>query len=206
MKTQLTPGQATHMNIYRADSSLLLVVLVSLFTDGVSLTFNRHPVLDRQFTNLAEGRAYLRFLKAEAAAGTALWQIIERAGAWTTAATAVDQALIDSLNADLDAQPTPEPVEVRPANWNAFRQQARPVRNTRTQAFRKPPTAAMLLLMRQHQGGIVTTDGRASWLTLRAIVDKGLAHIHEVHGRHIIASVRLNAAGYAALETAGVAA
>lgn len=94
----------------------------------------------------------------------------------------------------------------QPATLDTFRQAHRPVRNTRTQAFRKPPTAPMLRLMRQHQGGIVTTDGRANWLTLRAIVDKGMGDVHEVHGRHIIASVRLNAAGYAALETAGVAA
>ena len=143
MNTLLSPGQETYMNIRRAPvdgqpGNVLLTVLISLFTDGVSLTFTGHDILNRAFTNLDEARAYLRFLKAEAAAGTPMWQIIERAGAWTTAAAVVDDAEkgmragitanMDAVNAKLRAEgqadaKTAQAATADPAeSWAAFRQ------------------------------------------------------------------------------------
>src|SRR6185436_6497181 len=60
--------------------------------------------LDRQFTNPAEGNAYLNFLRTEVEAGTRIWMIEDRAGALTTAAAilADEAALIDSINTTLD--------------------------------------------------------------------------------------------------------
>jgi hypothetical protein len=215
----LTPGQNAHMNITRPDGALVFVVLISLFTDGVSLTFTRHPILNRQFTNLAEGREYLRFLKAEAAADTELWLIVERAGAWTTAAATVDDAereLIDGINAAIDGRTTQNtpPVEVADimadakltGGWNGARTRAknarlypaRRIRPTATNVHTKPLTDVMADLVRSHVSGTVRTRPGQSWTLLRALVERGYADPASVvyrPGTRQIASVRLNARG-----------
>lgn len=182
----LTPGQETHMNIRRKPSTdgqpgdLLFVVLVSMFTTHVSLTFAGHHILNKALP-VAEARAYLQYLMDEAAAGTQMWLLIERAGHWTTAMAMVDQAerdLIDSINQTLDAvtadrdttQLTEDAQQIvgDGQGWNAFKQQAR--RDfTRTRVNTQPPTRAMLDLIRTHQGGVVKARPGQTWAVLKGL-------------------------------------
>jgi hypothetical protein len=177
--------------------------------EGVSINVTNQPALDRSFTNLDEGRDYLALLRDEANKGTAIWAIEQLAGAWTSAAAIVDQAeqdMVTDINATMDAgQPAAVDVSdilagMSPAgSWTALRQNTR--RDySRTRVSSKEPTAAELDRIRAHQGGIVTTAPGQPWTLLRAIVRRELGDIHEVHGRHVIASVRLNARGMALVE------
>lgn len=218
---KLKAGQESHMNITRRNGAVLFTILVSLFTDGVSLVFTHHDILNRTFTNLDEGRAYLRFLKAEVSAGTPLWLIVERAGAWTSAAAVVDdaeQALIDAINATLDERHAQDSAKLADqqarvadivngprTGWNAARNAAnntagRRIRPTRTNVHTQPPTPAQLDRMHQHRNGVVTAGDRQSWTVLRGIVDRGHATVHAYWpGTRKIRSVRLNRRGWQAI-------
>lgn len=223
MKTQLKPGQNTSMDITRANGNILLTVLISLFTDGVSMTFTNHPTLDRTFGNLAEGRAYLRYLKGEAAASTELWLIEDRAGDWTSGAAVADQAeraLIDSVNAtlnaaqaDLNRETAVQQAAVadimagtgQTGGWYGARKAAqqavtpisRAIHPTRTRVHCKPATAAELDLIRSHRNGVVTTRPGQSWTILRAIERRGYGQPTYRPGTRIITSITLNARGHA---------
>jgi hypothetical protein len=218
---KLKAGQETHMDITRRNGAVLFTILVSLFHDGVSLVFDNHNILNRSFTNLAEGRAYLRFLKAEAAAGTPLWLIVERAGAWTSAAAVVDdteQALIDAINATLNeahaelaANTAAQQARVAGivngprAGWNAARNAAnntasRRIRPTRTNVHCQAPTPPQLDRMRQHSNGIVTVGDGQNWRLLDGIVQRGCAEVYAYWpGTRKIRAVRLNGRGWQAI-------
>lgn len=226
MNTLLSPGQETYMNIRRAPvngqpGEIVFVVRVSLFTDGVGLVFDRHDILNRGLP-VAEGRAYLEFLQAEAAAGTDVWLIIERAGMWTTAAAIVDdaeQALVEQVNATMDAA-TPTGIDVSDIladiaakapneDWRyqtrkrvveAAQQQQVRRDFTRTRVHCQPLTAAELDLIRNHRNGRVTTKRGQSWTVLRAIVRRGYGEPVYGRGTRIIA-VQLNQRGLNAAQT-----
>lgn len=204
---KLKAGQNTTMDITRPSGAVLFTILVSLFTDGVSLTFTGHPILNRSFRNLAEGRAYLRYLKAEAAANTPLWLIVERAGAWTSAMAVADHAeqqLIDDIRATVDgairdtAAERPA-VSVQPTNWHRMRAE---IATTRTRVHTQPPTDAELARMRAHHNGRVTCDQGQPWTLLRGIVRRRYADpdtVEYVPGTRKIRAVWLNQRGWAAI-------
>lgn len=214
-----------YMNIYRAPAAdgtraLLLVVLLQVI-DGtaISLTFTHHSILNRQLP-IAEARGYLAFLKAEAAAGTQMWLLIERAGMWTSAAAVADQAeqdMIDGIAANLDhtEQRLNETVDVsdildgitRTGGWRGARKANQPrIRPTRTNTHLKPPTPAQLDRMRQHHNGVVTCGYGQPWTLLDGIVQRGHADRASVMywpGTRKIRSVRLNGRGWAAIGQTG---
>jgi hypothetical protein len=204
----MTPGQTEYRDFGP------LNIRIDRHDEGVTITVTHHDILNRQFTNLTEGRGYLALLRDHATAGTPMWLIEAAAGAWTSAAV-VDQAdkeLIASINATMDAM-QPEPVDVSDIvegdGYQAERRKAREQAArfaTRSQVHLQPPTEAELDRIRQHRNGIVTTAPGQPWTLLRAIHRRGLGDIHEVHGRHVIASVRLNARGLALVESGSVAA
>jgi len=102
----------------------------------IAITVDHAPLLDRALP-LAQARDYCHLLRDHA--GQQLWQIEAAAGAFTTALAVVDQAeqdLIDSINADLDADEATErqaavqlhsdvQAIVKPQGWNQMRQEAR---------------------------------------------------------------------------------
>ncbi len=218
MNNLLTPGQERPMNIRRAPvngepGAIVFALLVIRLVDGVSLVFTHHPILNKQFTNLDQARAYLQFLKDEAAAGTELWLIIERAGAWTSAQAAADQAEADMLDgiaanldartAQLDADTAREQAAVAdivngPRTWNTLRQQYRPVRPTRTNTHLKPLTPAMRNLAAQHRDGVVRLPAGCDWRVLAGIADRGHGQVVEKRGYKVTA-VRLNGRGFTAI-------
>ncbi|BAL87192.1 hypothetical protein AMIS_19720 [Actinoplanes missouriensis 431] len=225
MNTKLKAGDSTYMNITDAHGVLLFVVLVQLFTDHVSFTFANHPILNRAMP-IGEGRAYLRFLIDEAAKGTPAAIIEDLAGQWTSAAAVADQAEQDMLDdlaadfaqrdadaaADLAAQQTATARSMTKAygdEWYRLRH-PRKVRPTRTRVHVQPPTAAMLDRMRRHRNGVVTCGPGQPWTLLDGLIQRGLAdQASAVYrpGTQIIASVRLNARGWAAIgQQSGVAA
>jgi hypothetical protein len=73
----------------------------------------------------------------------------------------------------------------------------RTVHPTRTRVHCKPPTPAELDLIRNHRGGVVTTRPGQSWTVLRAIWRRGLGEPVYRPGTRIVASLTLNARGYA---------
>jgi hypothetical protein len=85
---QITAGQSTEMNLYGPDTQTgeqgarVLHVVIHHFGSFISLLFTDHAVLNRQLP-IAEARAYLRDIKREAKAGTALWAIEAQAGVLT---------------------------------------------------------------------------------------------------------------------------
>lgn len=220
---KLQPGQTTYCQWGG------LNIRIDMHTDGVSITVDHHPTLNRAFTNLHQGRAYLAFLRDKANAGKPVWLIEAGAGALTSTAAIVDdaeQALIDSINATLDKAQAPE-VEIAARlkaevdaivadadpNWRAkLRAQvieAADRKNrlhdySRTRVCRKPPTTAQLDLIRNHRGGEVRVRDGQPWTMLKGIVDRDLGT--PVYGlRKKIAAVRLNTRGLnIAAEQAGV--
>lgn len=218
-----------YMNIYRAPDSdglraLLLVVLLQVI-DGtaISLTFANHSILNRLLPE-AEARAYLEFLKAEAAAGTGMHLLIERAGMFTSAMAAADDAeqdLIDRLNASLDqdhadltarmsaqVEQVADIVTGPRTGWTGIRTAAknqalgfRRIRPTRTGVHVKPLTGPMLDLIRNHRAGVVTTRPGQSWTVLRGIVERGYGKPVYRPGTRIITAARLNERGLAVAKT-----
>lgn len=207
MNQLLTTGQTA----YRQYGPLH--IRIDRHDEGVSINVTAHPTLDRTFTNLAEGRAYLRFIRDLALAGTAVWAIEQQAGAWTTAAAIVDQAerdMVQGIGANMQAaQPTPVDVSdiVNQRRGPTFTDLKRNARNdyTRTRVAAKPLTPAELDLIRHHRGGRVTTRPGQSWLVLRAIVRRGYGTAVYGSGHRIVA-VDLNERGLAVAEQNGVAA
>lgn len=211
MNTLLTAGESTEMNLYGPDMQTgerggrVLHVVIHHHGTHIGLVFTDHGNLNRALP-VDEARAYLADIKREAKSGTAVWAIEQLAGAWTSAAAIVDAAeqdMVTGINATLDAA-QPKPIDVsdiladmpRAGSWNALKQANR--RDySRTRVSSKEPTAAELDRIRAHRDGIVTTAPGQPWTLLRAIVRRELGDIHEVHGRHVIASVRLNARGMA---------
>lgn len=206
MQQLLTPGQSKPLDLRTADGALVLTVQVDRHHEGVSITALHHSALDRTFTNdrLDEGRTYLQFLYDEARKGTQVFLIEAQAGALTSAAAVLDQAeqdMVDGIRANMDAM-QPKPVDVSDIvqgdGYQAERKKAREQAArfaTRSQVHLQPPTEAELGRIRAHVHGIVTCAPGQNWTLLRAIVRRNLGDIHEVHGRHVIASVRLNARG-----------
>jgi hypothetical protein len=214
MNTQLAPGETTYRDFGH------LNIRIDMHHDGVTILVTAHPGLNRSFTNLSEGRAYLGLLRDMGRAGKPLYEIEDAAGVLTSAAAVLDdaeQALIDDLNADFDQRDkqaeAAKQQELDDAQaivgdgqgWTRYRQSFRPVRATKSRTYLQPPTDAQLRLMRQHTNGIVRCDDKANWLTLRGIADRGLGVVHE-QDRQIITAVRLNARGFQAIEPSSAAA
>ncbi len=203
MTDLLIPGQTAYKDFGP------LHVRIDRHDEGVTITVARHDILNRQFTNLAEGRQYLALLRDLATAGKPMWLIESAAGAWTSAAAVVDDAdqeLIDSINTTMD-NGQPQPVDVSDivddmpvgGSWAALRQQNR--RDfTRTRVHTQPPTPAQLDRIRQHVDGVVTRAPGQPWVLLRGIVDRRLGVAHEQTGQRIT-SVRLNHRGLALAQT-----
>lgn len=195
-------GRLTVITWKDAEGISINVFTAGTRNSGLSATY---PHDDRD-----GAKTWYHTIRDAALAGTPVWLIEAQVSALIDAvnATLADQELIDDINNTLDQAPTVQPVDVTDISgrgWHQMRQQAR-VTATRTQVHRKPLTAAEIHLIRSHRDGVVTTRPGQSWLMLRAIVRRGFADIHEVHGRHIIASVRLNARGMALVEAEQVAA
>lgn len=161
--------------------------------------------------------AWYRTIRDAALTGTPTWQIEAQMSALIDAAQAVgaDKELIAAVNATMDQAAAQRDASVLVQDvrdivgdgqgWTALRQQAR--RDfSKGRVHRQPPTPAQFDRMRQHRNGIVTRADGQPWVLLRAIVRRGYGDIDEVHGRHIIASVRLNARGLAYAEQERVAA
>jgi hypothetical protein len=206
-----------------------LVVPVDMHHDVVAITItNSKTTLDRAFTDLNHGRAYLRYLRNAATAGQQLWQIEAGAGALTSTTAITDDAerdLIDRLNADLDTDNTERLAEharvvgavqdvmdgANP-NWRrnlraqvvqaAEQLKIRAVEPTRTRVHLKPLTAVELDLIRSHVDGVVTTRPGQSWLALRAICRRIGGEPTYRTGTQIISSRTLNAAGLAVADKA----
>ena len=221
----LMPGQTMYFEYGPSADRITLVVRVDMHHNGVSITVVEptRTTLDRAFTDLEQGRAYLTYLRDSAKAGQPAWLIEAGAGALTSTTAIVDdaeQALIDAINTDLDADVADRVAEnnqlmadrdtiLNGDSWYAERQAARrqaALRNTSTRAHLKPPTPTELARMRAHQDGIVTTAPGQPWTLLQAIVRRGLAVEHEVYGRHVLKSVRLNQRGMAVADDRGEAA
>lgn len=217
---KLKAGETAYMNITSRNGTLVFVVLVQLFHNGVSLIFNHHAALNRAFTNVNEGRAYLRFVMNEAAAGTPTWLIVDRAGRWSSAAAVADeaeQALIDGINQAMGErhaatnaaheqarQIRDEAQAANSGGWYATRKQAmrNTIRPTATRIHTQPPTPAQLDRIRRHHNGRVTCAPGQPWTLLRGIVDRGLAdrsNIDYKPGTRQIKAIHLNRRGWALL-------
>lgn len=179
--TTLLPGETA----YRQWGALN--IRIDRHHDGVAITVTHHPALNRAFTNLNQGRAYLEFLRDEANTGKPVWLIEAGAGALTsTTALGQDEAeLVDDINHTIDAT-QPQGIDVSDILAgieqasisrveNAIRAAEQPRRDfTRTRVATKPPTAAELAAIRAHT---VNPDGTLavrrlpgqSWLVLRAL-------------------------------------
>lgn len=168
--------------------------------------------------------AWYRTVRDAALDGQPVWLIEASVSALidATQATGADAELIAAVNATMDAAVDSRKVESTrlnadvqaitadaDPNWRANLRaqiaQAAKARNTpadftRTRVHCKPPTTAELDRIRAHRNGIVTTAPGQPWTLLRAIVRRQLGEVHEVHGRNVIASVRLNARGMALAE------
>jgi hypothetical protein len=169
--------------------------------------------------------AWYRTVRDAALDGQPVWLIEASVSALIDAAqaTGADAELITAINATMDAADSRKVESARlnadvqtitadaDPNWRsnlrrevvqAAKQTNQPkegrlVHPTRSNVHLKPPTPAELDRIRQHHNGIVTTAPGQPWTLLRAIVRRGLAVEHEVHGRYVIASIRLNARGMA---------
>ena len=142
MNQLLTPGQTTYRDFGP------LHIRIDRHDEGVTITVTRHDILNRQFTNLVEGRQYLALLRDLAVAGKPMWLIESAASAWTSAAAVVDDAdrdMIDSINTTMDAA-QPERVDVSDivdtmpvgGSWAAMRRSVAKD-YTRTRVSSKPP-------------------------------------------------------------------
>jgi len=115
--------------------------------------------------------------------------------------------VVAGINERMDAA-QPQPVDVSDIvqgdGYQAERARARrqaALRNTRSRAHLKPPTPAERARIRAHKGGIVTCGPGQNWTLLRAIERKRLAEVHEVYGGCAIRSLKLNARGWALIES-----
>lgn len=176
--TTLEPGETA----YRQFGPLH--IRIDRHHEGVSINVTNQPALDRSFTNLDEGRDYLRLLRDEANAGTAVWAIEQLAGAWTSAAAIVDAAeqdMVTGINANIDAaQRTPVDVsdilaERGPTFSNLKRNVVRDF--SRTRVSTKPPTAAELgrirAARRNDDGTLTVTRAPGQpWTVLKALRDR----------------------------------
>jgi hypothetical protein len=166
--------------------------------------------------------AWYRTIRDSALDGQPVWLIEAQVSALIDAAQAIgpDAQLVAAINATLDAGDTARQVEsdrlnddvqaitaAADPNWRrTLRTQVvqaakqtnykeNPVHPTRSQVHLKPPTAAELDRIRQHRNGVVTCAPGQPWTLLRAIVRRQLAEPHEVYGRHVLKSIRLNRRG-----------
>jgi hypothetical protein len=220
MTQQLSAGETTYMNYGPTAARITLVVRVDMHHDGVSITVVNpaRTTLNRAFTNLGQGRAYLRYLRDAAKAGQPVWQIEAGAGVLTSTTTVMDDAeqdLIDRLNADLDAD-VAEAVAVNNTliadrdniladadrNWrDHFR--AEVVQAHRGQSTAAPTTDPMdrvLTAAANTDGRIVRggQPGRATSTQLIALRKRGLVEL--VYGKRrnqrVIVEGRLTVKGY----------
>lgn len=203
MQDVMQAGETVTKDFGPTPDRITVQVRIDRHHDGVSFTVTRHPVLDRTFTNLSQARTYLRLLIDMARAGHPVWQIEAAAGVLTSTQAVFDDAereLVDSLKADMDADRAErvaayerEQAAVADIMATTYRR----VRNTRTQVFRQPLNAVQTAAVRSHRNGVVHAEDGISWLTLRALVDKGVGTPVRIPGRQIITSVRLNGHGLA---------
>jgi hypothetical protein len=186
---QITAGQSTEMNLYGPDTQTgeqgarVLHVVIHHFGSFISLLFTDHAVLNRQLP-IAEARAYLRDIKREAKAGTALWAIEAQAGVLTSTSAIVNQAeeaMVEGIRANMDAA-QPKPVDVSDivpqgaGSWQALRQANR--RDfSRTRVSSQEPTEAELgrirAARRNNDGTLTVTRAPGqSWTVLKALRDR----------------------------------
>jgi hypothetical protein len=199
-------------------------------TDGVS----RVAELCRTFTDRAHAIGYYRLLRDAATAGKRIYQIVAEAAALVEMMgidnARTEQEIAEALNAEVDAHRA-EVLAVHNAvvqtvaevmagtaqigGWHGAREAARKtvqaapriIHPTRTRVHCKPLTGVELDLIRQHRDRVVTTRPGQSWTVLRAIERRGYGTPTYRPGTRIIASIRLNARGYAlAGQQGGVAA
>jgi len=212
----LAPGDT----VYRQWGALN--IRIDMHHDGVTITADHHPSLNRAFTNLDQGRAYLRFLYDEATAGKPVWLIEAGAGVLTsTMALGQDEAdLVADINATLDgatAIRTQVTAQLRAEvdniladadpNWarklraevvQAAKKRNEPRDYSKTRVHRQEPTPAELDRIRQHRNGIVTTAPGQPWTLLKAIEARGYGTgVRENPLRPKLAYVRLNGRGLA---------
>jgi hypothetical protein len=222
---KLQPGQTT----YRQWGTLN--IRIDMHSDGVSITVDHHPSLNRAFTNLDQGRAYLAFLRDEANAGNPVWLIEAGAGVLTSTSTVVDDdelALIDDINASIDEAQAPAKAEnaqlakdvaaiMADADYATWRRNIRQqavaaveAKNqrhdySRTRVCRKPLTDVQADLIRNHRDGEVRVRAGQSWTVLRAIHRRiGGTPAYKPNSR-IMTSLKLNTQGMALAEQGRVA-
>jgi hypothetical protein len=180
-----------------------------------------NSLLSRTFTHdqTQAARVFYGHIRDCATAGKSTWQIEAEVAALIDMEQAVDvEQIAEAINAEVDAhhaevtathnQAVAVVAEVmagtaQTGGWygarNTAQQTARPrtVHPTRTRVHCKPPTPAELDLIRAHRGGVVRTRPGQSWTVLRAIWRRGLGEPVYRPGTRIIASLTLNARGYA---------
>jgi hypothetical protein len=181
-----------------------------------------NSLLSRTFTHdeIRSARVFYAHIRDCAIAGKGVWQIEAEIAALIDMGQAVNvEAVAEAINAEVDAHHT-ETIAVHNQavatvteivgdgqGWTRHRKAAqqavaplRTVHPTRTRVHCKPPTAAELDLIRNHQGSVVTTRPGQSWTILRAIARRGLGEPVYRPGTRIIASLTLNARGLALTE------
>lgn len=170
-------------------------------------------------------KAWYRTIRDAALAHTPIWKIEAQASCLIDAAQAAGgadaelaadiNAVLDQAAADMRAEHEAEQAAVadimadtkRTGGWTGARTAAknthlypRRIRPSRTNRHAKPPTPAQADRIRQHRNGVVTCADGQPWTLLDGIVQRGLADPASISyrpGTRQIASVRLNARGYA---------
>jgi hypothetical protein len=188
-------------------------------TDGVQ----RVDELCKTFTDRGQAIVFYRHVRDAAMAGKRIHQIVWEVQALHEAQRAATgrtaEQIAEAINAEVDAhhaevtaahnQAVATVAEVmagttQTGGWYGARKAAqqtatpsRTVHPTRTRVHCKPATPAELDLIRAHRNGVVTTRPGQSWTILRAIARRGLGEPTYRPGTRIIASLTLNARGYA---------
>lgn len=171
--------------------------VISLY---VTAGAGRIETLSNAFTDRDAAAVWYRHIAQAAEQGKAIHQIEAEVSALIEAAAAVDvEQVAEGVNAAMDEvqqrvtatrQATQAAVGTVDRTW-------RRVRNTRTQVFRQPLNAVQTRAIRAHRDGVVYAEDGVSWVTLRALAEKGFGTPVRVPGRQIITSVRLNEHGIA---------
>lgn len=204
MKSLITAGDSVSKTYGEAMSQL--TIRTDRYAEGVSLTVfvggHYNSTLSRTFLNdeFDSARIFYAHVRDCAVAGKAIHQIEAEVSALIEAAVAVDvERVAEGVNSAMDEvqqrvtatrQATQAGVGTVDCTW-------RRVRNTRTQVFRQPLNAVQTRAIRSHRDGVVYAEDGVSWVTLRALAEKGFGTPVRVPGRQIITSVRLNEHGIA---------
>jgi hypothetical protein len=155
--------------------------------------------LTDQFTDETLARHTARTYALRLNAGDSIWALIgDRRDA--------DRELVKAVNATMAEATDTHLAPRREARQAAVEVMGRPVRNTRTHVFAKPLDPSQVGAIRQHRNGVVYAGNGISWVTLRAIVDRGYGTANRVPGRQIITSVTLNQRGLEVANSEGATA